>query len=130
MDSILFRPGNTYMAEFTGTGNILPVVFHGGTAAAGSLFIAHSFEKHGPGYIAVPPEVIVLSNTPSSTSERNHFRGTVTGISRKGTNWMVSLDVSGTMLDSAVTTGALDELHITEGSELCLSFKASAVHVF
>jgi|GEM_PF-5549541 len=31
MDSVLFSPGNTYMAEFTGTGNILPVMFQGGT---------------------------------------------------------------------------------------------------
>jgi molybdopterin-binding protein len=130
MDSVLFSPGNTYMAEFAGTGNILPVIFQGGAAIADSLSITHTGEKAGPGYISVPPEVIVLSNSPSATSERNHFRGFVTGISRKGRTWIVSVNVAGTILDSAVTTGALDELHITVGSELCLSFKASAVHVF
>jgi len=130
MESILFSPKNPFMAEFTGTGNILPAVFNGGTATAGSLVIAHAGEKSGPGYLTVPPEVIVLAKTPSVTSERNHFRGTVAGICRKGKSWTVSVDVSGTVLESTVTTGALDELQVTEGSDVCISFKASAVHVF
>jgi molybdopterin-binding protein len=130
VESILFNPKNTFMAEFTGTGNILPAVIKRDAACCGELDIRHTGSRTGTGWIAVPPEVIVLSRTESLTSERNRFRGTVCGIRRKGLNWMVTADVSGTLLDSAVTTGALDDLKIREGSQVFLSFKASAVHLF
>ncbi len=63
-----------------------------------------------------PPESIVLALNPSRTSERNHLTGTVAMIRRNGVNWTVTVDVSGTLLDSSVTTGALDDLEIREGS--------------
>jgi len=118
------------MAEFTGTGNILPVAFRGNTALCGDVVIRHTENRTGTGCVAIPPEVIVLSVTPGITSERNRFSGTVKSIERRGLTWSVKVDVSGTVLHSAVTTGALDELEIREGSQVYLSFKASAVHVF
>ncbi len=130
MESILFNPGSTFMAEFTGTGNILPVEFSGKTALCGDVVIRHTENRTGTGCVAIPPEVIVLSVTPGVTSERNRFSGTVKSIERRGSTWSVKVDVSGTVLHSAVTTGALDELEIREGSQVYLSFKASAVHVF
>lgn len=130
IESILFSPCSTFMAEFTGTGNILPAEFHGNTAKCGRLIIRHAGHRNGHGCIAIPPEVIVLSTVPGVTSERNRFGGTVKGIARKGENWTVTAEVSGTLLDSAVTTGALEELGLAEGSEVFLSFKASAVHPF
>lgn len=130
MESILFNPGSTFMAEFTGTGNILPVEFSGKTALCGDIVIRHTGNRTGTGCVAIPPEVIVLSVTPGVTSERNRFSGTVKSIERRGSTWSVKVDVSGTVLHSAVTTGALDELEIREGSQVYLSFKASAVHVF
>lgn len=130
MESILFNPRSTFMAEFTGTGNIFPVVFRENTAACGNLEIRHTGNRTGSGCIAIPPEVIVLSAVQMVTSERNRFKGIVRRIQRKGVNWTVSADVSGTLLDSAVTTGALEELNLSEGSTVYLSFKASAVHLF
>ncbi len=130
MNSIVNSPGSTFMAEFTGAGNILPVVFRGGTALAGEIEIVLPASRHGRGCISIPPESIVLALNPSRTSERNHLTGTVAMIRRNGVNWTVTVDVSGTLLDSSVTTGALDDLEIREGSPVCLSFKASAVHLF
>lgn len=130
INSILNKPASTFMAEFIGAGNMLPAVFHGGTASSEGLEIVHSGIRQGSGYLSIPPEAVVLSLEPSRTSERNHFKGTVAGIRRSGVNWTVTVDVAGTLLDSALTTGALDELEIREGSSVCLSFKASAVHLF
>lgn len=130
MNSIVSSPGSTFMAEFTGAGNILPVVFKGATALAGETEIVLPASRHGQGCISIPPEAIVLALNPSRTSERNHLTGIVAGIRRNGVNWTVTVDVSGTLLDSSVTTGALDDLEIHQGSPVCLSFKASAVHIF
>ena len=130
MESILFNPQSNFMADFTGAGNVIPVHFHGDTAVSGDLRVKHTGNRNGAGCIAIPPEVIVLSTTPGVTSERNRFTGTVTDMNRQGRTWSVTVDVSGTLLDSAVTQGALDELEIRKGSTVYLSFKANAVRVF
>ena len=130
IDQILFSPRSRFMADFTGTGNILSAVFCGNMAETGGITVKHTGSRQGRGFIAVPPEVIVLSRVPGVTSERNRFQGTVSSLERKGLNWTVTVDVQEVVFAVAVTTGALDELEIQEGSPVWISFKASAVHVF
>ncbi len=130
MDDLLFKPENKFMASFTGVRNILPVEFKGSDAHSGRLTVRHSGVRSGHGFLAIPPEVIVLALSPSITSERNHFRGVVKSIHRNGINWDVVVIVSEVSLCVALTTGALNELAITQGSSVHLSFKASAVHLF
>ncbi len=130
MDKILFSPRNRFMASFTGMRNILPAEFCASEALVRDLSIRHTEEKSGHGFLAVPPEVIVISTAPTVTSERNRFIGIVRSITRNGTTWDVELDISGILLTAAVTTGALDELGVSPGSQVHVSFKASAVHVF
>ncbi|MCK5131374.1 MAG: ABC transporter ATP-binding protein [Candidatus Sabulitectum sp.] len=130
MDDILFKPDNHFMASFTGVRNIFPAEFQGFKARIRELSIAHAEDRHGHGFLAIPPEVIVLSLSPKITSERNRFTGVVKSIERNGTNWDIVVEVAGVSLIVAITTGALNELFITPGSTIHLSFKASAVHLF
>ena len=130
MDQILFRPQNQFMASFTGLRNVFPAEFKGAEADVKQLTLTHSGHKLGHGFLAVPPEVIVLSLSPNVTSERNRFEGLVSAVERNGTNWEVTVDVAGVPIIAAITTGALDELGISPGSGIHLSFKASSVHLF
>lgn len=130
MGDILFKPDNHFMASFTGMRNIFPAEFKGSEAGVRELTVAHAGNRNGHGFLAVPPEVIVLSLSPKITSERNRFTGTVKSIERNGTNWDVIVDVASVSMIVAITTGALNELSVTPGSSIHLSFKASAVHLF
>ncbi len=130
MDNILFKPQNQFMASFTGVRNIFPAEFSGNEAAIRKLTVTHSAQKDGHGFLAIPPEVIVLSLSPNFTSERNRFDGIVRSIERNGTNWDITVEASGIPIIAAITTGALEELAISPGSAIHLSFKASAVHIF
>jgi len=130
MEDILFAPRNRFMASFTGMRNILPAAFHGSESISGALAIRHTGDRTGNGFLAIPPEVIVISLTPAVTSERNRFAGNIMSIKRNGTTWDVCVDISGISLIAALTTGALDELGISPGSRVHVSFKASAVHLF
>jgi molybdopterin-binding protein len=130
MDDILFRPQSHFMALFTGVRNIFPAEFKGNYATVSNLTISHPGNRTGHGFLAVPPEVIVLSHVSNTTSERNRFRGVVNAVERAGTNWDVAVEVDDIQLIAAITTGALNELSIFPGSEVYLSFKASAVHLF
>lgn len=130
MDDILFKPENHFMASFTGVRNIFPAEFRGTDATIRQLTVTHSGRKQGHGFLAIPPEVIVLSNSPKATSERNRFEGLVSSVERNGTNWDVTVEIAGIPIIVAITTGALEELAISPGSSIHLSFKASAVHLF
>jgi len=130
LNDILFSPKNRFMASFTGMRNIYPVEFSGSEAELGGLKVKHTGERTGHGFLAVPPEVIVVSLTETVTSERNRFAGRVKAVERKGTNWDVTVEVSGVEFIAAVTTGALSEIAVSPGSLVHISFKASAVHLF
>lgn len=60
-------------------------------------------------------------------SARNQLRGTVRGIRRGEATANVELDVGGNRLVASVTTEAVDELGISEGSEVTAVIKASDV---
>ena len=60
-------------------------------------------------------------------SARNQIRGTVRGIRRGEAIANVELDVSGNRIVASITTEAVDELAISEGSEVTAVIKASDV---
>ncbi len=130
LSDILFNPSSRFMADFTGTGNILPAELSGRSARAGNLTITHTSPGEGKGFIAVPPEVIAISLEQGRGSERNRFPGKVISLESRGLNWTAKVQSGAIVFDVALTTGALDELDIHSGSEVFISFKASSVKVF
>jgi molybdopterin-binding protein len=60
-------------------------------------------------------------------SARNQIRGTVQGIRRGEAIANVELDVGGNRIVASITTEAVDELAISEGSEVTAVIKASDV---
>jgi molybdopterin-binding protein len=60
-------------------------------------------------------------------SARNQIRGTVRGIRRGEAIANVELDVGGHRIVASITTEAVDELGIAEGSEVTAVIKASDV---
>jgi len=60
-------------------------------------------------------------------SARNQIRGTVRGIRRGEAIANVELDVGGNRIVASITTEAVDELGISEGSEMTAVIKASDV---
>jgi molybdopterin-binding protein len=60
-------------------------------------------------------------------SARNQIRGTVGGIRRGEAIANVELDVGGNRIVASITTEAVDELGISEGSEVTAVIKASDV---
>ena len=60
-------------------------------------------------------------------SARNQLRGTVRGITRGQAIANVELDVSGQRVVSSITVEAVDELALSEGSEVIAVVKASDV---
>jgi molybdate/tungstate transport system ATP-binding protein len=130
IDEIFYSPSTPFMASFVGMKNVFPVEFDGYSANTGGQSVRHTSPRSGHGFIAVPPESVVISCTASVTSERNRFRGTISSIEQMGTSCSVSVDCGSFVIVSHVTRNAVIELKLTVDSEVYVSFKASSVHVF
>ncbi len=130
IDEIFYNPKTPFMASFVGMKNVFPAEFKEDGAVVKKLLIRHTSDKRGHGFLAIPPESIVVSRETTITSERNHFTGTITSVERAGPVFSISVDCGNLIIVSSVTRSALSQLDLTEGRDVYISFKASAVHVF
>jgi len=131
IEEIFRRPVSRFVADFVGMKNFFPVSFTGTKALANSLEVELCRESScESGYIALRPEDIVVSReAPVSSSMRNCYRGTVTGIVDQGFYYEIHTTVGELIFKSLITKGSLFELSIQEGTEIFVAFKAAAVHV-
>ena len=83
-----------------------------------------------PGIALVPPDAVALYRQAPHGSPRNVLSGRVTGLERSGALVSVRLELeAGQRLSAAVTAGAVAELGITEGREVCCVIKAVQVRI-
>lgn len=86
-------------------------------------------EKSGAARAAVGPTDIILSKDSISSSARNSLPGRVVALSELDRKVVVTVD-AGIKLVAHITSKSFNSLGITLGSEIFLTFKASAVTVF
>ncbi|MFQ6100154.1 MAG: tungstate ABC transporter ATP-binding protein WtpC [Anaerolineae bacterium] len=141
-EEIFRRPASEFVARFVGVRNVFEGDLYPGEDAY-KLFtldgtqIAVVTELTGRVHVSIRPEDIFIFQGPLRSSVRNSFRGRVVEIADRGTLIYVTVRVP---FDHAqgkppeftcvITRRSLDELELMEGQEICIAFKASAVHVF
>ena len=153
---ILSAPRSDFVAHLTGTAVLTGVV--DGDAEAPGLRLPSGQVIHGrpredstdghvgepghrddhdevlhpgaPGIALVPPDAVALYRQAPHGSPRNVLTGRVTGLERSGALVSVRLELEeGQRLSAAVTAGAVAELGITEGREVCCVIKAVQVRI-
>lgn len=153
---ILSAPRSDFVAHLTGTAVLTGVV--DGDAEAPGLRLPSGRVVHGrpredstdghvgepghrddhdevlhpgaPGIALVPPDAVALYRQAPHGSPRNVLTGRVTGLERSGALVSVRLELKeGQRLSAAVTAGAVAELGITEGREVCCVIKAVQVRI-
>ena len=83
-----------------------------------------------PGIALVPPDAVALYRQAPHGSPRNVLTGRVTGLERSGALVSVRLELEeGQRLSAAVTAGAVAELGIAEGRQVCCVIKAGQVRI-
>ncbi len=76
--------------------------------------------------IHVRPQDIILSKDWIETSARNQFRGPIVGVEEKNGIVMISIDV-GVIFRAQITRRSYNEMELSLGKEINISFKASSV---
>lgn len=130
---IFKQPNSELVAKFVGCENL----FKGNLISQNGITIFTNkkiniqvaTDKEGEGYISIHPEEIILSKEPLTTSARNCFCGKVTKLAEKGLLVRVWVDV-GECFVVLITKKSLIEMGLTLGSQVYITFKATAVNVF
>lgn len=129
--STLLLTPSTEMARFARTEN----VFTGLSRAVegisyidigGDVEVKAAFESSGRIAIHIRPEDIILSKDWVETSARNEFRGSIIAVEDLGPVVRLRVDV-GRIFTIQITGKSFMEMGLNLGSELYISFKASAV---
>ena len=80
-------------------------------------------------YISIPPEDIIVSHKPLSTSARNSYAGTISRVSNGGDSVTLVVDV-GERLRVKITKRSFQEMALNIGSSVYVTFKSSSVESF
>jgi tungstate transport system ATP-binding protein len=78
--------------------------------------------------VAIEPTQIVLSRTELDSSMRNRFRGEVIALHARNDHIEVTVQ-TGEVFQVIITRSALDDLAVTIGSPVWVSFKSSAIRI-
>jgi tungstate transport system ATP-binding protein len=80
-------------------------------------------------HIAIPPKDIIISHEPITTSARNSFAGTIFHVTDEGDLVSLTVDI-GEKLKVKITKKSFQEMRLTLGSPVYVTFKSSSVETF
>jgi tungstate transport system ATP-binding protein len=89
----------------------------------------HTTSQQQASHIAIDPNEIIISNSELSSSMRNHFTGRLTAVAEEAGTIHLTIDC-GERFYAIISPEALDELGLSIGKSVCLSFKSTAVSIF
>lgn len=127
LDAITARPRSPYVAQLVGvnliSGTVTAGVLHTETGA--QIVVADAAD--GPAYAVIHPHSVTVTNdAPQSTSARNVWPGTITGIDRIGDRARLQLD-GRLRLTAEVTMRAVDEMGLGIGDRVHATVKATDI---
>ena len=135
-DEVFHRPNCEFIAHFTGIENIFRGVCSKDsgistiTIGSRSIITASNSCKEGTEvYATIRPEDVLISRTPVTSSARNSLPGRITGIANNGLFVKLTVD-AGMRIVSVLTRQGFEEMGLSVGDQVHLTFKAAAVHVF
>ncbi len=96
---------------------------------AGGVKVAVVTSRTGRVHISIPSTDIILSRRRLDSSARNSFQGIVRQLQAEGTTVKASVD-TGVEFKALITKASLEEMRLSVGSEVFVTFKTTSVRVF
>ena len=128
---IFEKPCSPFVADFVGMKNLFQAFFRGTKAVIRNVEVEMGRKSdNSHGYIAIRPEDIVISREVFSSSMRNTFAGIITDVFDRGFYHEIHIKTGDIVFKSLITKRSLIKLKLAQGSDVFISFKASAIHKF
>ena len=133
-EHIFRQPNSEFVARFAMARNIFAgeVVDRGNGDTVFSTEgteLAVVTDLRGSLHASIRPEDILISPEPLRSSARNSFCGIITYVADKGSTLYLTVNLPPDFI-CLVTRRSFEEMGLTEGEKVYITFKASAVHVF
>jgi molybdate transport system ATP-binding protein len=131
-EEITTRPRSQYVADLVGL-NLLRgyATGDGGHVEVGDVELTIADKQAGEVLVIIPPTAVVLHLGRPEGSARNTWPGTVVGVEHLGTRRRVRVQVSHAVaIVAEVTTAAVADLGLVDGSPVWLAVKATELEVF
>lgn len=127
---VFSKPKNEVVAKFLGHENIVEGEAEGEILNVNGIKIEIPKRAYGRLRVVIPPESILISKESFISSARNKFKAVVQSFEDLGAIVKVKLSLEDLNLSAYLTKASFIEIGISEGEEVFISFKASAIHVF
>jgi len=133
-EQIFRHPNSEFVARFVMTRNILEGEVLDSSEGQ-SIFsvegtkLAVVTALRGRLHASIRPEDILISRGPLHSSALNSFQGTITRIADRGSVIYLTVTVP-PEFTCLITRRSFEEMDLREEQKVCITFKASAVHVF
>ena len=133
-EEVFHKPRDDYVARFVGFENLFDgeVVENQKNVAKidiGGVIIEAVTEKVGKCVVGVRPDDIIVSKRLFKSSVRNTLKGAITDFVDMDAFASLIVSVGNSSFAALITKRSFLEMRLKKGSEVYLSFKASAVHV-
>ena len=133
-EQIFRQPQSEAVARFLMTRNIFTGEVSGGSDSQGVFSVegtrvAVSTQRRGSLKASIRPEDILISRQPPSSSLANCLQGTVTRIIDRGSAIYVKVQVP-PEFTCLILRRSLNEINLSEGQQVFITFEASDVNVF
>jgi molybdate transport system ATP-binding protein len=123
------RPRSQYVADLVGVNLLAGHADNGFVRLAGGSVVAAAAAETGDVFAVIHPRAVALHQRRPEGSPRNVWPGRVSSIELMGGRVRVRVEGDVPVV-AEVTPAALSELHLDEGAEVWLSFKATDVGVY
>lgn len=133
-EQVFHKPKDDFVARFVGFENLLEgkvLESQGGIAKIdiGGVVVEAVTERVGGCMVGIRPDEIIVSRQPFKSSMRNTLKGKFVDFMDMGSLVSLIVKVDGASLVALITKRSFLEMKLKKGSEVCLLFKASAVHI-
>lgn len=133
-EQVFHKPRNDFVARFVGFENLFEgkiLENRGGVAKidTGGVTVEAVTEKVENCLVGVRPDDIIVSEHPFKSSIRNTLKGNLIDLVDMGSLVSLIVNVNNASFVALITKRSFLEMKLKKGSEVYLSFKASAVHV-
>ncbi len=132
-DIVFRKPNSEFIADFVGVDNL----FRGKSIVrnyiseirTNGVCILSSTLKSGDVSVSIRSEDILISKRKIDSSARNSFSGEIKEVKNMGTIIRVVVEV-GIPFVVVLTKRSYEDMKLAFGAQVCVTFKASAVHLF
>jgi len=133
-EQIFRQPNSEFIARFAMARNIFVGEVIGrdnGTTifCTKDIELAVATDLRGKLHASVRPEDILISPEPLRSSARNSFGGAITHIADRGSTIYLTVSLPPDFI-CLITRRSFEEMRLTEGQKVYITFKASAIHIF